>query len=167
MSTRRILSSWMGLIAVCAAISGCVGKSSGLPNAPTRILAGFFTLQMINGATLPGVSAASPPNVCQGFIDTGRLFLTIDPQTYEIATSTRFDCSNGNGPRFPNDTEVGTWAIDGGPQTFTITFTPTGANIYHLTSATIDTVSVTVRLDAPHQDAGRPAFPITTFWRKQ
>jgi hypothetical protein len=170
MSTRRELSSWIGLMALCAAMSGCVGKAGAgvdSPNAPTRNVAGFFTLQTINGALLPAVSATSPPNACQGFIDTGRLFLTVDPPTYELATSTRFDCDNGNGPRFPNDTETGTWTIDGGPETFTITFTPTGASIYHLTTGTINTVSVTMRLDAPRQDAGRPAFPITTFWRRQ
>jgi hypothetical protein len=170
MSTHRILSSLVAVTAACAAISGCVGKAGAgvdSPNAPTRNLAGFFTLQTINGSLLPAVTATSPPNACEGFIDTGRLFLTVDPPTYELATSTRFNCSNGNGPRFPNDTEVGTWKLDGGPQTFTITFTPTGANIYHLTTAAIDTVSVTIRLDAPRQDAGRPAFPITTFWRKQ
>ena len=62
------------------------------------------------------------------------LFLTVDPQTYELATSTHFDCSNGAGPRFANDTETGTWTLDGGPETFTITFTPNGTSFHHLTT---------------------------------
>jgi hypothetical protein len=104
---------------------------------------------------------------CQGFLDSGRLFLTVDPQTYELATSTHFDCGNGAGPRFANDTETGTWTLEGGPETFTITFTPNGASFHHLTTATINTTAVTIRLDAPHQDAGNPNFSVTTFWRKQ
>ena len=167
MSFRRILTSWLGIVAASLAMAGCVANGGKIPTAPTRNVSGFFSLQQVNGALLPAVSANRPPNACQGFLDSGRLFLTVDPQTYELATSTHFDCSNGAGPRFPNDTETGTWTLDGGPETFTITFTPNGTSFHHLTTATINTTAVTIRLDAPHQDAGNPNFSVTTFWRKQ
>ena len=167
MSSRRILTSWLGIVAASLAMAGCVANGGKIPTAPTRNVSGFFSLQHVNGALLPAVSANRPPNACQGFLDSGRLFLTVDPQTYELATSTHFDCSNGAGPRFPNDTETGTWTLEGGPETFTITFIPNGASFHHLTTATINTTSVTIRLDAPHQDAGNPNFSVTTFWRKQ
>ena len=167
MSCQRILSSWLGLAVLCGTMAGCVAKGGDLPTAPTRTLAGFYRMSQLNGVLLPAISAPSPPNACPGFLDSGRLFLTIDPQTYELATSTHFDCGNGNGARFSNDTETGTWTLDGGPETFTITFTVTGASIYHLTTAPFDTASATIRFDAPHQDAGRPAVSVNTRWIKQ
>ena len=146
MSFRRILTSWLGIVAGCIAMAGCVANGGKIPTAPSRMLSGFFTLQQVNGALLPAVSANRPPNACQGFLDSGRLFLTVDPQTYELATSTHFDCGNGAGPRFSNDTETGTWTLEGGPETFTITFTPSGTSFHHPVSYTHLTLPTILRV---------------------
>jgi hypothetical protein len=170
MSAKRIRSSWvavaLALGVACAAITGCVAKGGDLPTAPTRAVSGFFTLQEVNGAAVPALSAPQPPNACPGFLDSGRLILSVDPQTYEISTSTHFDCGNGAGPRFVNDVETGTWTLDGGPETFTVTFTSGSGAIYNLTTGTASIVIVTLRMNAPHQDAGRPAFAVNTKWRR-
>lgn len=167
MSFQQILTSWLGILAAGVVMGGCVADGSKLPTAPTRAVGGFFSLQQVNGALLPAVSANRPPNACEGFLDSGHMFLNVDPETYELQTSTHLDCGNGAGPRFVNDTETGTWRLEGGPETFTITFTSNGASFHHLTTATVTTSTATIRLDAPHQDPGNPNFSVVTLWRKQ
>ena len=167
MSAQRVWSSWLGIFVACAVVAGCVARGGDLPTAPTRAISGFFTLQEVNGVTVPAPSAPRPPNACPGFLDSGRLILSVDPQTYEISTSTHFDCGNGAGPRFVNEIETGTWTLDGGPETFTLTFTRGGGGAsYNLTTADASTVIVTLRMNAPHQDAGLPAFAVNTKWRR-
>ena len=166
MPAPRLLSSWIAIGVLCAGMTACVADGGKIPTAPTRAISGFFTLQDVNGVAVPAPSALRPPNACPGFLDAGRLILSVDPQTYEISTSTHFDCGNGAGPRFVNDVETGTWTLDGGPDTFTVTFTAGSGAIYSLTTGTASTVIVTLRMNAPHQDAGAPAFAVNTKWRR-
>jgi hypothetical protein len=53
MSLRRILTSWLGIVAGCVAMAGCVANGGKIPTAPTRNVSGFFTLFQVNGALLP------------------------------------------------------------------------------------------------------------------
>ena len=44
MSFRRILTSWLGIVAASVAMAGCVANGGKIPTAPTRNVSGFFTL---------------------------------------------------------------------------------------------------------------------------
>src|SRR5262245_35300925 len=162
---------WLVLIVACALSASCVKDAGVGPSAEAASSAGLFQLLDVNGTRLPATTAPRPPNACPGFTNFGTLLLTVDPQVYEARINTNFDCSNGSGPTF-SDVERGTWAFTGdssAPPTlaFSIAFTPTTAKVFNFATATVSGVTLTVRFDAPHQDAGNPVVAANSTWRKQ
>jgi len=155
----------------CVLTASCVKGAGVGPSSEAASTAGLFLLQDVNGTRLPSTTAPRPPNACAGFTNFGTLLLTVDPQVYEARINTNFDCLNGSGPTF-SDTESGTWAFTGdsaAPPTasFNIAFTPTTAKVFNLGTATVSGVTLAVRFDAPHQDAGNPVVGANSTWRKQ
>jgi len=45
-------------------------------------------------------------------------------------------------------------------------FSVAGVDTYHLTTGGSSSTTLTVRFNAPHQDAGIPAVQVTAAWRK-
>ena len=123
--------------------------------------AGLYTLQQINGASLPALSVASPPNPCPGFTDSGTLTLRTNPQTFTLNERSHIECRNGAGDSF-NSNADGNWSLQGG----TITFTTQGSDRFNLGPGLLSGSTLMFAFDAPHANTGNPALRVNSVWRK-
>ena len=152
---------WIGVLTTVL-LAACGNSTTGPSEAATAV-AGIYALATINGSTPPALSVPSPPSPCPGTMNAGTLTLKTSPQqTYDLLTSTVLNCTLGGSVRFDNTGETGQWSISGA----TITFKVTGGDSYHLTTGTLNGTTLTIRFDAPHQNAGSPNFSISTSWHK-
>lgn len=165
-----VIVAGAGVLAAGAAVavtkaSGGSGGGSGGPSDAAAAAAGTFKLELINGAAPPVVTIPKPPNSCVGFMDAGTLILRASGQasgqTYDISTDSHFECTGGSGPIFNGTRVTGQWSVQGGTVTFT------GGGSYSLSTGTLSGSTLTLPLNAPHQETGNPANRVTTTWRKQ
>ena len=155
----------VGGVAVAGAAVVATGALGGEKEAAidpaVSAASGTYTLVQINGAGLPGLTVLSPPNSCAGLTDSGTMTLTARPQMFDMQERSHIQCSLGPGSSF-NSNEVGNWTLQGG----TITFTTPGTGRFNLGPGTLSGSTLTFAFDAPHSEAGKPAFRVTATWQK-
>jgi hypothetical protein len=123
--------------------------------------AGTYTLQQIDGSSLPALTILSPPNPCPGFTDSATMTLTVSPQSFDFSERSHIECRSGPGNSF-NAGAVGNWSLQGG----TITFTSPGGNQFNFGPGTLNGSTLTFAFDAPHANTGNPALRVNSVWRK-
>lgn len=122
--------------------------------------AGTYVLETIDGSRLPALTIPNPPNPCPGYTDSARLTLNAN-LTYRLSSKERIVCLSP--PNILFDTvETGQWSPEGSTVSFA-----TNAPGFNLRPAAVDATTLTVRFDAPHQNAGVAAYTVTGVWRKE
>ena len=149
-----------------AANSTLPPPTSAAPTVPAfnpEIIAasGIYTLEQVNGSSLPALTIPSPPNSCPGFTDRATLTLTTGPEVYDLSEISHAQCAIGPSGQFNNAHSNGTWSVQGG----TITFR-SGGDQFNLSPGSLSGAVLTLSFDAPHQTAGNPPYRVTSVWRK-
>lgn len=149
----------VGGVAVAGAAVVATGALGGNQvDAATQAAVGTYTLVQINGASLPALTVLSPPNPCPGFTDSATLTLTVTDTSFTINERSHIECSLGPANSF-NGSFPGHWSLQGE----TITLSAGGLNPG---PGTLNGSTITFAFDAPHANAGNPAFRVTSTWRK-
>jgi hypothetical protein len=154
----------VGGVAVAGAAvvaTGALGGEEAAIDPAVSAASGTYTLVQINGAGLPGLTVLSPPNSCAGFTDSGTMTLTAKPQAYDLKEQSHIQCTSGPGSSF-NSGVVGTWTLQGG----TITFSAPATGTFNPGPGTLSGSTLSFAFDAPHSEAGKPAFRVTSTWTK-